>query len=1250
MRLMRIKYIALTFLILSFAASSFSQTPGYKNKTIGHPFFNYFSPKEYKSEPSNWCIVQDKRGVMYFGNEKGILEFDGISWRKIKVPFSSSVRSMTIDGSGKIYVCASSDFGYLEPDSAGRLKFKSLLPYLDVKYREYGEMWDVISSSKAVYFKTKDKILRWNGTDIKVWDSVYAFRLYNINDKIYSRNNGTGLMVIDGDSIKLMPDGEYFSDTGVFNMLPFGKDSSTGRERILVTTNVNGLFLSDGSKFYPFKTDDDSFLKASQIYNACITSQGNFAFATQRGGLIIMDHQGHFLQIIDENAGLPTNVIYAVHNDKQGGLWLAANNGIVHCEASSPLSITPLNGLVKYPFHAMLRFNDKFYIADELGVLFRSSGRSSFHMVKGINKPAYKLLDYHGDLIASTNGGVILIDNEKLQKNLLQGSTNMTLPSKFFPERLYALHGDGLTILKEHKTKNEFDLYNTDIDEELNSAIEDKDSSLWIVSLDGGIIHVTDKLDKLQQGIVNKIHHTRYRKESLPGYEWELYDINNKVLLATNNGLFRFDKETGNFVPDSTLGSVFADSNNIVLKITKGENGDLWILANIDGSTELGKAEVQKDGKYSWHPLPVFRRLDLSSVSAMYAEFDSVSQKDRLWLSTDEGLVYYSPKRIKEADSSYPALIRKIALNNDSVIYYGARQSSIQNKSLILPFSNNNISFFVSSVAFDKPEANQYQFFLEGNDGRWSQWTTESRKEFTNLSSGDYRFHVRAKNVYGMISQEDTFAFTVLPPWYLSWWAYIFYVILFILCIFIADKVMRSIVIRKEQDKAKLREADLIKRQAEELETVDRLVRVINNADDIDTLFDSLLEQTVSFIPKAEKAAVFLLEHNDGKFHAAFTLGYNIEKLKAISFSPEELKKRYTDNSEELEKGIYIISNTESLYGDEKFAGINKALSMLVMAVEWGNRLEAYVVFDSFADKNSFDASTARILSRFREHAVSAILKAQSIKVLQEKNDEIIKTQEQLVTQQKLASLGALTAGIAHEIKNPLNFVNNFSEISREILDEMKSELMKNNVDEVMSIANDLKQNLEKINQHGKRADSIVKGMLLHSRGTAGEKVSTDLNDLLDQYVALAYHGMRARDKEFNITIEKYYDETLEKINVVPQDISRVFLNLINNACYAANEKKQRDRNNFSPLLKVSTINSKDKVEIRIWDNGNGVPEDIKEQLFTPFFTTKPTGEGTGLGLSLSHDIVTKMHGGKISFKSKEGEFTEFLIIIPKTI
>jgi len=259
-------------------------------------------------------------------------------------------------------------------------------------------------------------------------------------------------------------------------------------------------------------------------------------------------------------------------------------------------------------------------------------------------------------------------------------------------------------------------------------------------------------------------------------------------------------------------------------------------------------------------------------------------------------------------------------------------------------------------------------------------------------------------------------------------------------------------------------------------------------------------------------------------------------------------------------------------------------------------------------------------------------------------------TQSQLIQSEKMASLGELTAGIAHEIQNPLNFVNNFSEVSNELLDEMNTEIAKGNVEEVKMIAADVKQNLEKILHHGKRADSIVKGMLEHSRASSGQKEPTDINALCDEYLRLAYHGLRAKDKSFNAKFETDLDPTLPKINVVPQDMGRLILNLINNAFYAVNEKNKREmadvKTDYVPLVTVSTKKLEGKIEISVKDNGSGIPETIKEKIFQPFFTTKPTGQGTGLGLSLSYDIV-KAHGGELKVETKENEGTVFYIILP---
>ena len=267
--------------------------------------------------------------------------------------------------------------------------------------------------------------------------------------------------------------------------------------------------------------------------------------------------------------------------------------------------------------------------------------------------------------------------------------------------------------------------------------------------------------------------------------------------------------------------------------------------------------------------------------------------------------------------------------------------------------------------------------------------------------------------------------------------------------------------------------------------------------------------------------------------------------------------------------------------------------------------------------------------------------------VLQRSLEELKATQTQLIQSEKMASLGELTAGIAHEIQNPLNFVNNFSEVSKELLDEMKEELDNGNLEEAMEIMQDIIQNLEKINHHGKRADGIVKGMLQHSRSSSGTKEPTDINALADEYFRLAYHGLRAKDKSFNATMVSDFDDNIDHVNVIPQDIGRVILNLITNAFYVVDEKKKSGIENYEPTVTVRTKKGVKNIEIQVTDNGNGIPEKILNKIFEPFFTTKPTGKGTGLGLSMSYDIVTKGHGGELKVNTTQNKGTEFIIILP---
>ena len=405
-------------------------------------------------------------------------------------------------------------------------------------------------------------------------------------------------------------------------------------------------------------------------------------------------------------------------------------------------------------------------------------------------------------------------------------------------------------------------------------------------------------------------------------------------------------------------------------------------------------------------------------------------------------------------------------------------------------------------------------------------------------------------------------------------------------------------------------------------------------------------DSTIDYGHKALEIYQLLNDQNDiSSVYSDISAAYKMKRNTDSAFAYLELSKHLGDSLTRVDKAQTNKYQALNFAEQLRLENIEKEKIQLQARIRTYAMLAGIVVF----------MLIAFLLYRNNRNRKKAndLLQHKNVEIEQQKQNveqtltELKSTQAQLIQSEKMASLGELTAGIAHEIQNPLNFVNNFSEVNKELLIELKDEMDKGNMDDAKAIANDVIDNEEKINHHGKRADAIVKGMLQHTRASSGKKEPTDINALADEYLRLAYHGLRAKDKSFNATMKTDYYESIGKINIVPQDIGRVILNLLTNAFYAAPlppEGGFKDPNyKHEPTVWVSTKKVGDKVLISVRDNGPGIPQKVVDKIFQPFFTTKPTGQGTGLGLSLSYDII-KAHGGEIKVETKEGEGSEFLI------
>jgi ligand-binding sensor domain-containing protein len=567
--------------------------------------------------------------------------------------------------------------------------------------------------------------------------------------------------------LNYMPkDGEKFSETGVWVMLSFNG-------QILVTTAEDGLFLHDGQTFSRFKTAADTFLSEGLLYNTCRLLDGKLAFATRRMGVAILDEDGNGARFLTKENGLTGNVVFDVFDvfqDSEGGLWLATQDGITRVELNSPFTKLSQEKTANSLISVLHRFKSKLFAGIVLGTYYLDASQKSFQPIHGTKTFGNSFISIGNTFFVSDLEMIFSIDRNLKVHKLFDTNSAYLFQSAIDSNVIYAIDRTGFWMFRYEQGILTQILEAIPIDIELASLAEDGDGSLWIQTFYEGLYHVQSSAGSVFASTdMEQITFTLYDKEKgIPGKSCLVYTIEEKTRLATDAGLFRFEHDSKTFIPDTLLGKEFADGTYSLANIVKDYHRDLWIWAKTPEGFELGKAIKQDDGTFRWNAVPDFRRLDLNNVLTFYPEYDAILKKDIIWVSTNDGLFRYEPGNQKDPlPAQFKTIIRRVTVNQDSLLYGGTTNPQ-QEKAYVLTSENNNLLFKFSATSFDRTEANQFQYRLEGYEKKWSPWTTEVQKAYTNLSSGDYVFRVRSKNAYGAIGTTDSFTFKVLPPLYLT--------------------------------------------------------------------------------------------------------------------------------------------------------------------------------------------------------------------------------------------------------------------------------------------------------------------------------------------------------------------------------------------------------------------------------------------------------------------------------------------------
>ncbi|PCH69517.1 MAG: hypothetical protein COC01_01300 [Bacteroidetes bacterium] len=848
-----------------------------------------FSRKQYKAKSQNWCAIQDHRGVMYFGNGQVVLEYDGVNWNPIPVKLGVWIKSMDIDSAGMIYVGAQGDFGYLEPDHTGSLKYHSLIDSLSEEDKVFGNVWKTHVVGQNVYFNSFTKLFKWNGVKVKVLTPTSKFhKSFCVNDELYINQEHVGLVKIKNGKILEISGGDQLKDDYVWAMFPYN-------EKILIATGKQGLYVCDKASgkgeqvIEKMESPTNEFIKSNfRIYGGNRLLDGGYFLNSFTNGLAILDKDFTVEKVYNKSNGLQDDIVTYCYPDKQGNLWLCHDKGIGRVHQNSPFSIYGEQAGINGSISSIQRHNGDLYLGTSKGVYFNKFQERSqplFQSIENFSHYTFDLLDLGSSLLIATNNGVFEYENNSA-KRIYGVYTYRFFRSKIFKDLIFAGGNRGLVVFK--KAGDEWESIKLpDITDDIvyiNEVPQNKEApdniELWVSSRRGGLLKLKMDKDLNQRSLI------RYTSENgLPDNIVRTLIYDDNVVFSSQQGLLKFlgddvKDPAKMFVKDTTaIINYPVESYNDtigIFRIRRTSNGSIWVyyVNNI-----IGIYEKNKNG-YTWYDDP-FHAIEIGQINDIYSEDNGIS-----WLGGSDGILVRYDNSIKNNyETKFSCLIRKVSVGNDSMIYGGVNYTNANiagvNKlvpafeqpeelKLTLPFIFNSLTFHFAAPYFDQEEKTVYQYKLEGFDREWSDWSKETKKQYTNLSHRLYKFHVKAKNIYDRESKESIYEFTILPPWYLTIWAHIGYALILIGVILGLTKLsLRRLVAEK------LKLENLIHERTEEILDQKKRLEEINK---------ELANLSLVASETDNGVAIASIDGTVEWINEGYTrmMGYNLEELIAV--------------------------------------------------------------------------------------------------------------------------------------------------------------------------------------------------------------------------------------------------------------------------------------------------------------------------------------------------------------------------------
>jgi signal transduction histidine kinase/ligand-binding sensor domain-containing protein len=813
--LMQIKKIVqLAFLF------QFSVLPVFSQRA-GMPFMRNYPPQEYKNSPQNWSVAQDQHGIMYFGNNDGVLEFDGVSWTLIKVP---GVSSIAIDSTGRIFVGLDNDIGYIKPDEKGVNKFFSLKPQIPEDKREINLCYRVYILSGKVVFQTSDHVYVYNHDTISCISSgVSLFWSFVVNGRFYIPIGNNGMCTLQNDSLKLIDGGGLFKDESVISMMPYLKND------ILVTTVNHGVLIySPGNQAKMVKPGGfenvDNFLHKNIPYCSIQLPNGDYATGTITGGIIVFTAKGEIKNIYNKSNGLQDNSVYCLYSDVNQQIWAALDNGISNIQSNIPFThYTDKSGLSGGTM--CLKFFDGHFYVGTNQYLYIQNQNGNFDPIEGTESQNFSLFVSHRILLLANLSGISEIKGKEaiqLENTLNIGALSIS-PLNRQPDCLIVGATNGIYLLKFDGKSWKLGHKLQGFSKPAYKIDEDPDGNIWVSTF---LDLYKLRLDASHDSVVSVQQCTA--KHELPSnYAMSFGLSDNKVVFCSEKGIFEYLNNENKFIPHPD----FRMLTGKVTQFIQIENGDIYyeqVLQN--KSYEKGVLKFT-NGKYVLNKTAFDKFSDISSGDCPY---NICSGPDgTVFLGTGYGLLQYNPSVETNFNVPYYTLIRRV-YTKDSLLFGGEELNypyATKTDGKAIHYSQNNMVFHFAATYFEDPENTNYSYRLIGSDKNWSAWSTDHKKEYTNLPEGRYIFQVKSKNQYQVAGSIASYSFSILPPWYRTGFAFVMYLILFVLFLMLIIKFYSLRFERQKENLEKLvtERTTQVTEQKKEIEGNNEVLTTINN-------------------------------------------------------------------------------------------------------------------------------------------------------------------------------------------------------------------------------------------------------------------------------------------------------------------------------------------------------------------------------------------------------------------------------------